>query len=54
MSTLEVPTASLRSRPRARLFYAGVTARYLEVLGTTVLRGRTFTDAEARRARAWP
>ena len=30
-----------------RLFFAGVTARYLEALGVTAVRGRTFTAAEA-------
>ena len=48
MSTLDVPTRTYEAGKEPRLFYAGVTAQYFEVLGTTVLRGRTFTEQEAQ------
>lgn len=47
VSTIEVPGRSYEAGKEPRLFYAGVTAQYFDVLGTPTLRGRTFTAQEA-------
>jgi len=46
-SRVRVAGKPYESGREPRLFYAGVTARYLETLGAAVLRGRGMTAAEA-------
>ena len=44
ISKVEIPGQQYESGREPRLFYAGVTAHYLQTLGAPVLRGRVFTD----------
>jgi predicted permease len=44
---VEVEGAVAEPGREPRLFYAGVTMRYLQALGAAPIRGRTFTEAEA-------
>ena len=46
-SRVQVPGKSFETGKEPRLFYAGVTAHYLQALGATLLRGRLFTEQEA-------
>ena len=46
-SRVDVEGVATEPGREPRLFFAGVTARYLEALGVTAVRGRTFTAAEA-------
>ena len=49
VSRVEVPGKTYDAGREPRLFYAGVTAHYLDALGATLLRGpRTFTEQESR------
>jgi putative ABC transport system permease protein len=47
ISRVTVPGKSFEPGREPRLFYAGVTAHYLQTLGAPLLRGRGFTDQEA-------
>ena len=46
-SRVQVPGKSFETGKEPRLFYAGVTAHYLQAVGATLLRGRLFTEQEA-------
>jgi putative ABC transport system permease protein len=46
-SRVRVPGKNYEVGREPRLFYAGVTAHYLEALGATLLRGRGLTEQEA-------
>ena len=45
---VEVDGVAVEPGREPRLFFAGVTAHYLQALGVPVIRGRGFTEAEAR------
>jgi putative ABC transport system permease protein len=47
VSRVEVPGKTFETGREPRLFYAGVTGRYFEAVGATLLRGRLFSDLEA-------
>ena len=47
ISIIDVAGRTYEAGKEPRVFYAGVTARYFDVLGTPTLRGRTFTAQEA-------
>jgi hypothetical protein len=47
MSRVAVPDRTFEAGKEPRLFYAGVTARYLQTLGIATLRGRLLTAQEA-------
>lgn len=46
-SRVHVPGKTFEPGKEPRLFYAGVTARYLQAVGATLVRGRLFTEQEA-------
>jgi putative ABC transport system permease protein len=48
VSRIEVEGAAAEAGREPRLFFAGVTGRYLDALGTPIIRGRTFTAAESQ------
>ena len=45
---VEVDGVAVEPGREPRLFFAGVTAHYFQALGVPVIRGRGFTEAEAR------
>ena len=47
VSRVDIEGAEVEPGREPRLFFAGVTAHYLDALGVTAVRGRTFTAAEA-------
>ena len=47
VSRVQVPGKTFEAGREPRLFYAGVTAGYLQAVGASLLRGRLFTDQEA-------
>jgi predicted permease len=47
MSRVQVPGKTFEAGTEPRLFYAGVSTRYLQAVGATLLRGRWFTEQEA-------
>ncbi|MFN7978529.1 MAG: ABC transporter permease [Vicinamibacterales bacterium] len=47
IGTIEVAARTYEPGKEPRLFYAGVTAQYFDVLGIPTLRGRAFTAQEA-------
>jgi hypothetical protein len=47
VSRVQVPGKTFETGHEPRLFYTGVTARYLQAVGAAPLRGRLFTDQEA-------
>ena len=46
-SRVQVPGKTFESGREPSLFYAGVTAHYLQAVGATLVRGRMFTEREA-------
>ncbi len=46
LSRVRIPGKTFDAGREPRLFYAGVSAHYLDTLGATLLRGRGFTEQE--------
>jgi putative ABC transport system permease protein len=47
LSRVRVPGKTFEAGREPQLFYAGVSAHYLDTLGATLLRGRGFTEQES-------